>query len=134
MLKQNMIKLERRNLCAAAHNEILDPAGKLDSTVFTHLRKISGLKEPVDEDGTCQVGFVKIAVHDEGRAKLKLVNLVDRQLATLIIGDAKLHLRSGMADRTGEFHLILRPKKEVRAARFGQSIYVDYANLRNEHL
>src|SRR5260370_2462307 len=126
MLKQNMIKLERRDLCAAAHNEILDPAGKLDSTVFTHLRKISGSKEPVDEGGTCQVGFVKVAVHDEVRANLYLANLLDRQWATLIVGDAKLHLRSGMTDRAVEFHLILFPKEEVRAARFSpppQSTY-----------
>src|SRR4029077_15606573 len=86
------------------------------------------------EGGTCQVGFVKVAVHDEGRANLQLANLLDRQLATLIVGDAKLHLRSGMTDRAGEFHLILLPKEEVRAARLGQSIHVDYANVRNEHL
>jgi hypothetical protein len=43
-------------------------------------------------------------------------------------------IRSGMTDRAGEFHLILLPKEEVRAARFGQSINIDYANVRNELL
>ena len=133
VLEQDMVKLERRDFCTATHNEILDPAGKLDLTVLTHLCEISGSKESVDEGGAGKVRFVKVAVHDKGRANLQLANMLHWQFTTLIVGDTKLHSRSRTTDSSDERRLILLPKEKVRTACFSQSIYIDNA-IASEHL
>src|SRR5262249_5588628 len=51
MLNQDAIEFERRNLGAAATDNVFDAAGKLDTTILTYPRKVPGAKESVRKGG-----------------------------------------------------------------------------------
>jgi hypothetical protein len=75
MRGEDLLELERRDLVAAARDQLLRSPGQLDHSVFAHARHVAGAEPAILERRRGERRRIQIAVHDEGRANLQLAHL-----------------------------------------------------------
>src|SRR5260221_8379469 len=120
MPAQEMIELERRNLVAATHDDVLAPSDQLDTAVAVTPRQIAGAEVSVDERIRRQCRIVEIAEHAERRADAELAGL----LAGRLRRDAEIDALGRHADGAEALRLVGRPQAEVAGAGLGRAIEV----------
>ena len=114
MLGQQMVDLERRDLDAAARDDVLGAADELDQAMRIHPREVAALEIAVVERGRGQLRIVEIADEAERRADLQLAGGRDAEVDPL--GRA--------ADAAEALRLIGRAEAEVAGAGFGQAVEI----------
>src|SRR6202043_3065596 len=78
VLRQEIVDLERRNLDAAARDDVLAAPDERDGTVRRHPRQVAGLEITAVERGFRQCGAVQITEHAERRADLQFAGFAGR--------------------------------------------------------
>src|SRR5688500_8749473 len=108
------LDLERRDLDAAAVDELLLAADDLDYPGIALAREVAGGKPAVLD--RLELRFVEVAVHQEGAR--------DKELAVLAL-DAEAHARRGPPDAAGVARQVRGHEEEIAGRRFRQPIDVD---------
>ena len=126
MLSEEAVDLQRRDLVAAARDDLLGASDQLDAAVVTQPGEIAGAEESVYEGGLGEGGVVEIAEHSVWRLDLQLA-----ALTAAAVGDAECDVVGRLADRAKSLRLIRGRQAEVAGAGFGEPEEIEDRSIRS---
>ncbi len=127
---EQRVDLGRRDLVAAARDDVLEAADDLDPAVGAHAGEVAGAEIAVGEGGRGESRIVEVAQHAEGRADAQLAGGAVGREPAVVGEDAEFDALRRPADRAGTLVALVRQQAKVARSRFGEPIEVVDAGSR----